>query len=631
MYLWGNGFILALSKDPFMELEEGKLNYLQSQINLLIDNCLQLRKNFHEELKSVHRDFKQSAINLIDYLALRQFDIRELQDELSELGLSSLGRCEGHVMASLQTVLKVLYKLSNQTYPIPFQPPVLFGNDKKTLDQATGKLLGRKPEFREVRIMVTMPDEAAFNYHLVKEMIAGGMNVARVNCSHGEKENWHQMIQNIRKAAEEMQSPCKILMDLAGPKLRTGPISNHFPILKLSVKKNEEGKSIQNTLVLFCSLTNQPVSKEIPYLCMEENWLSKIEPGCEIYLKDHREKKRILKFASKDNKGYWFEVNKNTYVSKESRLVLHCKNKKYVTKTLLVSSPEQSLLLYSGDHLHLYKNGVEGENAKKNEKGEVISPAMISCQMPEIFSDAKTGETVRFDDGKIEGLIQKNDGQMMDILITRANEKGSKLGEEKGINFPETQINSAALTNKDMEDLDFVAAEADLIGFSFVHHQSDIHLLMQELQKRNASHLGIVLKIETQSAFQNLPWLLLTVMQHAKAGVMIARGDLAVETGWVRLAEVQEEILWLCEAAHIPVIWATQVLESLAKKGVPSRAEITDAAMSQRAECVMLNKGPHILKAIHILNEILSTMQAHQAKKTAKLRRLSVSDIKIPL
>ena len=67
-----------------------------------------------------------------------------------------------------------------------------------------------------------------------------------------------------------------------------------------------------------------------------------------------------------------------------------------------------------------------------------------------------------------------------------------------------------------------------------------------------------------------------------------------MECGYERMAEIQEEILWVCEAAHIPVVWATQVLESLAKKGLPSRAEITDAAMGERAECVMLNKGPYL-------------------------------------
>jgi pyruvate kinase len=103
---------------------------------------------------------------------------------------------------------------------------------------------------------------------------------------------------------------------------------------------------------------------------------------------------------------------------------------------------------------------------------------------------------------------------------------------------------------------------------------------------------------------------------------MIARGDLAVECGYERLAEVQEEILWLAEAAHLPVVWATQVLETLAKTGRPSRAEITDAAMGERAECVMLNKGPHVLDAICTLDDILGRMQAHQSKKRPLLRAL---------
>ena len=95
-----------------------------------------------------------------------------------------------------------------------------------------------------------------------------------------------------------------------------------------------------------------------------------------------------------------------------------------------------------------------------------------------------------------------------------------------------------------------------------------------------------------------------------------------MECGFERLAEVQEEILWLCEAAHVPVIWATQVLETLAKKGSPSRAEITDAAMGERAECVMLNKGPHVLEAVRVLDDILRRMQGHQAKKRPMLRAL---------
>ena len=135
-----------------------------------------------------------------------------------------------------------------------------------------------------------------------------------------------------------------------------------------------------------------------------------------------------------------------------------------------------------------------------------------------------------------------------------------------------------------------------------------------------------MLKIETPQAFDNLPGLLLQALHSRCAGVMIARGDLAVECGFERLAEVQEEILWFCEAAHLPVIWATQVLEGLAKTGLASRAEITDAAMGERAECVMLNKGPHIVEAVQVLDAILKRMQAHQSKKRSMLRHLKLAD-----
>lgn len=96
--------------------------------------------------------------------------------------------------------------------------------------------------------------------------------------------------------------------------------------------------------------------------------------------------------------------------------------------------------------------------------------------------------------------------------------------------------------------------------------------------------MPIVAKIETAEAVHNLPEILVRGAGAVPFGVMIARGDLAVEIGYIRLAEIQEELLWLCEAAHVPVVWPTQVLDQLVRKGTLSRAEITDAAMAERAE-----------------------------------------------
>jgi pyruvate kinase len=195
----------------------------------------------------------------------------------------------------------------------------------------------------------------------------------------------------------------------------------------------------------------------------------------------------------------------------------------------------------------------------------------------------------------------------------------------KGVNLPDTNLQLSPLTAKDLADLAFIARAADLVGYSFVRHGQDIHELRRRLADLNAEPLGLILKVETRQAFAELPKLLLACMQTGPFGVMIARGDLAVECGFERLAEVQEEILWICEAAHTPVIWATQVLESMAKTGVPSRAEVTDAAMSERAECVMLNKGPFIREAVKALDDILRRMQAHQTKKRAMLRPLHLA------
>jgi pyruvate kinase len=200
------------------------------------------------------------------------------------------------------------------------------------------------------------------------------------------------------------------------------------------------------------------------------------------------------------------------------------------------------------------------------------------------------------------------------------------LRADQGINIPDISVRRPSLTDEDRRLLPFIVRHADLLGYSFVQSAADVEAIRAELCRLGRPTMGIVLKIETRTAFDQLPEILLSALRKGPAGVMVARGDLAVEVGFERLAEVQEEILWLCEAAHLPSIWATQVLEGLAKSGIPSRAEVTDAAMGQRAECVMLNKGPYLIPAVRALDGIVRRMQAHQAKKSARLRHLSVAE-----
>jgi len=281
-----------------------------------------------------------------------------------------------------------------------------------------------------------------------------------------------------------------------------------------------------------------------------------------------------------------------------------------------------TIRLYRGDSLVLTRNPAPGQPARFDNDSGIQRPAHIACSLPEIFPNIRSGERILFDDGRIGGVIRATGPDEILVEVTEARDAGEKLLPDKGINLPDTQLDLAGLTDLDIGHLEFIVRHADMVGLSFVRKPDDVLLLQKHLKRLRAVKLGIVMKIETRSAFERLPELIFALLRSPVAGVMIARGDLAVECGYERLAELQEEILWLAEAAHLPVIWATQVLEGMAKTGKPSRAEVTDAAMGERAECVMLNKGPHIIETIRMLDNILQRMQAHQWKKRSLLRRL---------
>ena len=169
-----------------------------------------------ERVRPGHR---QSAANLIDYLTLRQYDLRDIQDALAELGLSSLGRTEEHVIATLERVIDNLHVLAGSGDRPRTETAVSFREGRSILETNTLALLGPLRPGRSTRILVTIPSEAADDYALVTQLMEKGMDCARINCAHDEPAQWERMAQNIRRAAGEVQRACPILMDLPGPKL----------------------------------------------------------------------------------------------------------------------------------------------------------------------------------------------------------------------------------------------------------------------------------------------------------------------------------------------------------------------------------------------------------------------------
>lgn len=365
-------------------------------------------------------------------------------------------------------------------------------------------------------------------------------------------------------------------------------------------------------------------------LFVDEAWLANLDIGDTVKFRDSRRSKRTLKIVARTDAAVWAESTQTAYVVPSTRLRLTRRGSGDVRqgrRTLVgdLAPTTQSIVLRQGDVLVLSRTRRAGSPAIIGTCGEIIQPAVMGVTLPEVFDDVEGGEEIWFDDGKIGGVIQEVASERVAVRITHARPGGSRLGIDKGINLPDSNLQMPALTVKDLEALPFIAARADLVGYSFVQSPADVYELQSRLAAFGRS-LGLILKIETRRAFDQLPALLLAGMRSPAAGVMVARGDLAVECGYERLAEVQEEILWMAEASHMPVIWATEVMENLAKTGLPSRAEITDAAMGERAECVLLNKGPYILDAVRALDEILTRMQAHQKKKSTMLRHLNLAD-----
>ncbi|GAO37578.1 pyruvate kinase [Sulfuricella sp. T08] len=599
----------------------------------------QIRKDavaIEDELADILRrtvpGYSLSACNLAHYLAVRRHDIRDLQRELGRIGLSSLGRMEAHVMASLDAVFNMICILQNIAVPeqVKRTPSIKFEEGNAILADHANAIMGPAPAECKVRIMVTMPSEAATEPSFIYKLLAQGMNIMRINCAHDNPDDWVQMVGHLRQAEKALGRSCKVCFDLAGPKVRTWLVEPAEGVIKWRPQRNRLGQFGAPALVRFV--------KEVPGANLESGMvpirgdlLAKAKVGDFVELLDARARVRTLRIIEVSTDDCLCLADHTAYVTEGVKLSLRRKRKIVGTGTVgtLPLSP-QTILIKPDDILDVVKGEILGRDAVRDDKGHVVEPAIVGCPLAEVFSSVRRGERILFDDGKIAGTIQSVTKDRIKVKITGVAGGVAKLGDEKGINLPDTDLKVQALSPKDLSDLAFMVKHGDMVAMSFVQKPKDIEDLIAALKHLDASHLGIVLKIETQQAFSCLPNLLLTAMQHSAVAVMIARGDLGVEVGFERLSEVQEEILWLCEAAHIPVIWATQVLESLAKGGMPSRAEVTDAAMSTRAECVMLNKGPYILQTLKFLRDVLNRMETHQEKKTAMLRRLSISNATFP-
>jgi len=618
-----------------------------AELRALLDEVVALRTRVMagamrrlQRLQRCYADgrYTASALNLAQYLELRRTDLRPLQERLAAAGLSSLGRGEAHVEASLAGISALLARALGVAADTSPNAGPAFGEGQRLLTQHTDALFGPARQARCARIMVTLPSEAALDYDLVQGLLQAGMDVARINCAHDDAQAWEAMIGHVRRAERDSGRRCRVLMDLAGHKLRTGPTAVAPAVRHIRPQRDVFGLVVTPARILLepaeqCAPDGEGVMQDTYlHLRIPLELHERLRPGDRLRFSDGRGKRRDLDVIARTPADRWLVHSaRSAYLSADTVFELRRHNSHRRWKRLgryalcPFAGQPQALHLYWGDRLLLRRDDLPGSAAQRDALGTVLAPASIGCTLPAVIDQLQVGDPVWFDDGKLGCEVETLLPEGALLKVMHAAPAGINLRSDKGINFPNTRLDLPPLAAKDLQDLDFVCRHADMVGFSFVETLADMEFMMRQLAERGRADLPIIAKIETARAVSNLGELILgTIGRHA-LGIMIARGDLAVELGGVRLAEIQEEILWLCEAAHVPVIWATQVLETLTQKGMRSRPELTDAAMGSRAECVMLNKGPYVLDAVRLLDDIMQRMEAHQHKKMPRLRALGLA------
>lgn len=405
------------------------------------------------------------------------------------MGLSSLGRAESHVLATLDAVLAVLHKLVDPSWqPCSQEVAVVdFAKGQQLLSEHTDTVFGPAPVGRGVRIMVTMPSEGADDYLLVHNLLQQGMDCMRINCAHDDAAAWLRMIGHLRRAERSLGRPCRVAMDLAGPKLRTGPLEPGPSVVRIRPRRDVHGRVTAPARVwLTPSSSPQPApSPASACLQLATAWIARLRTGERVKFTDARDSKRSFKIVEVTNLGCWAEATQTAYIV-PGAILRHDREVEEGDQREgsvgKVPPLENAILLKQGDRLILTRDLRPGRPATYDKGGQILTDAVIGSTISEVFEDIRTGHPIWFDDGKIGGVVEKVEKTRALVRITQA------------------------------------------------------------------------------------------------------------------------------------------------KEGSPSRAEITDAAMGEQAECVMLNKGPHILEALRALDDILQREQNHHSKKRSMLRHLTLAD-----
>ncbi len=355
---------------------------------------------------------------------------------------------------------------------------------------------------RKTKIVSTI-GPASESVEMLTKLIEAGMNVTRLNFSHGDFEEHGARIKNIRQAAQATGKTVAILLDTKGPEIRTGT-------LKGGEAQLEKGSAV--------------------YVSMDE---------------------------------------------------------------------------------------MEGDAER------------FSITYPGLINDVHKGSKILLDDGLVELLVEEILPEQNEIKTTVLN--NGLLKNKKGVNVPNVSVNLPGITDKDAKDIEFgIEQDVDFIAASFVRRASDVLEIKELLEKRDATHIQIIPKIENQEGVDNIEEIL-----EVSDGLMVARGDLGVEIPAEDVPLVQKELIRKCNKAGKPVITATQMLDSMQRNPRPTRAEASDVANAifDGTDAIMLSgetaAGDYPEEAVRTMHNIARKTETGLNYKAILNERSKHSDMTI--
>ena len=434
------------------------LGALVSQLTDLRAAMLEMESAYEPEVRHVPAERQPSARNLLHYVALRQHDVRALQEELSARGLSSLATCESYVLANVETVLEVLRCIAAHppARPIAGSAAIDSRHGRRLIEQAAKELLGLNSHHPGPTVMVTMPSGAAEDYALVRDLLASGMDIMRINCAHDSEEAWGRMIGNLRQAERELQRSCRVAMDLGGPKIRTAEIQPGPPVVPWQPVRDAFGHvTVPGRVWLHraggCAVPPTPADA---VLAVETDSFHAAQPGDRIRFRDAAGRDRTLKITQLSADGLWAESHQITFAVPGIELALVSAGDESSTGRRAfgrlgpMAPTPNHLVLSKGDQLLLTEPQYLGRPAGATTGAGFVYPAQIGCTVPEIFRDLRPGERVLLNDGKIGGVVREVRAHCVTVEITRARQGGAKLRAGKGINLPDSDLRLPALSAK---------------------------------------------------------------------------------------------------------------------------------------------------------------------------------------